>query len=469
MIRNLAAYASFLILLPPNSFAEEPQLLYDTFCATCHGEDMKGKEALPLIKVDWLYGRDRGQLEKAIRFGISDTDMPALGEFLSEEEIDGLVDLIFAAQDSPPEIARPVPPQIETEDYTLNIETLVAEGFTDEPWGIEFVDERRALITVINGGLRWLIDGKLDPEPIQGLPTVFIREGLLDLALHPDYAENGWIYLTFAHTNQDPKDRESSGMTKVVRGRVKGHQWVDTETIFQVADDITIYNGTRWGSRFFFDKEGYLYFTIGDMGKADQCQDLSRANGKIFRVHADGSIPEDNPFVDVPDALPAIYAYGTRNTQGLAQHPDTGAIWMTDHGPMGGDELNILGKGNNYGWPTITYGVNYDGTTVSDHIDQEGMEQPIIQWTPSIAACPATFVTSPLFPKWTNNLLVGALVHEEIRRIVVHDDHVLSQDVIFKGYGRIRDLKFAPDGALYVLLNRPHEVLRIRPSKDAPE
>jgi glucose/arabinose dehydrogenase len=173
--------------------AEDPQVLYDTICVECHGSDMEGNTAQALIKADWLYGRERGYLVRSITHGIPGTAMLAMGEQLSEEEIEGIVDLIYAAQESPPEIAKPVPPSIETEHYTLEIEMLVDDAFEDEPWGIEFVDERRALVTVINGGLRWLIDGKLDPEPIRGLPTVFIREGLLDLALHPNYQENGWV------------------------------------------------------------------------------------------------------------------------------------------------------------------------------------------------------------------------------------------------------------------------------------
>jgi glucose/arabinose dehydrogenase len=208
-----------------------------------------------------------------------------------------------------------------------------------------------------------------------------------------------------------------------------------------------------------------LKFNIGDMGRAMDSQDLSRPTGKVFRLHPDGSVPKDNPFVKVPQVLPAIFTRGNRNVQGLAQHPVTGQIWATEHGPRGGDELNNLKKGANYGWPVITYGVNYDGKIVSDKDHQEGMEQPVIQWTPSIAVCPAEFCISPLFPKWKNNLMVGALAYEELQRLTLAKDKVTAREMIFKGFGRVRDIKTGPDGALYVLLNKPDMVLRIIPEK----
>jgi glucose/arabinose dehydrogenase len=224
-----------------------------------------------------------------------------------------------------------------------------------------------------------------------------------------------------------------------------------------------VVNGDRWGCRFLFDKKGYLYFTIGDMGKAMDSQDVSRATGKVFRIYPDGSIPEDNPFIKVPHALPAIFTIGNRNVQGLAQHPLTGEIWATEHGPRGGDELNILRKGANYGWPLITYGVNYDGKIISNKDRQEGMEQPVIQWTPSIAVCPAEFCISPLFPKWKNNLMVGALAYEQLERLIIEKDQVVGKEMIIKGFGRVRDIKISPEGALYVVLNKPDMILRITP------
>jgi len=250
-----------------------------------------------------------------------------------------------------------------------------------------------------------------------------------------------------------------------VRGKIKGHQWTDEQTLFEVPDSLKVTGGNRWGARLMFDKNGFLFFSIGDMARAKDSQNPGKPSGKVFRIHTDGSIPKDNPFVGKKGALPALFTIGNRNVQGIAQHPVTGEIWATEHGPMGGDELNILKKGANYGWPVITYGVDYDGSVVSKDTTNEGMEQPVVQWTPSIAVCAAEFITSRLFPMWKNNLLVSALSFEEIRRLVIENNKVIEQELILKGVGRVRDLKTGPDGALYVLLNDPDMVLRISPEK----
>lgn len=287
---------------------------------------------------------------------------------------------------------------------------------------------------------------------------------MMDLALDPAYAKNGWVYVAFSHNSQHSTDKKTPGMTKLVRGKIKGHQWVEEQTLFQVADSLAVRGGTRWGSRLLFDRQGYLYFTIGDMNWAEDSQLLSRPSGKIYRINSDGSIPKDNPFYGRATALPAIYSVGNRNVEGLAQHPGTGLIYASEHGPQGGDELNILKKGANYGWPVITYGIDYDGSKITDSTRKAGMEQPITYWTPSIAVCPIEFVTSPCFAKWQNNLLVGALKFEEIRWLVIEGDQVLEQEILLKGYGRIRDIKTGPDGALYIITNAPDAILRITPN-----
>lgn len=251
-----------------------------------------------------------------------------------------------------------------------------------------------------------------------------------------------------------------------MRGKIRDHEWINERTLFEAPDSLKIPGGNRWGSRFLFDKNGYLYFTIGDMARAMDSQNPGKPTGKVFRIHADGSIPKDNPFVGKKGALQAVYTLGNRNVQGLARHPVTGDIWATEHGPMGGDELNILRKGANYGWPLVTYGVDYSGDIVSEKTEMAGMEPPILHWTPSIAVCPAEFVTGDLFSKWKNNLLVGALAFEEIRRLVIENSKVTEQEMILKGVGRVRDLKVGPDGALYVLLNSPDMVLRNTPERE---
>jgi len=447
--------------------AQQGEIIYKTYCAGCHGNQLQGNTASKLVKIDWQYGRGKGAILRNIRFGIQATEMIAWGKILKDEEINAVADFIIASQKVAPNSIRPVPEQLTTNDYLLKVEKLIVNGL-NSPWGIEFVDIHRALITEVTGGIRWMVDGKLDPEPIKDLPKTYSQKtgGLMDIAVDPEYSKNGWVYIAFSQTDGDPADENVRGMTKIVRGKIRGHQWTAEQTLFEVPDSLKIPGGSRWGCRFLFDGEGDLYFTIGDMNRALDSQDLGKPTGKIFRIHPDGTIPKDNPFVGKKGVLPAIFTIGNRNAQGLARHPATGEIWATEHGPMGGDELNILRKGSNYGWPLVTYGIDYSGEIVSNETQREGMASPVIQWTPSIAVCPAEFITGKLFSKWKNDLLVGALAFEEIRRVVIEKDKVTAQEIILKGVGRVRDLKIGPDGALYVLLNEPDMVLRITPEKE---
>jgi glucose/arabinose dehydrogenase len=390
--------------------------------------------------------------------------MVAWGQVLKNEEITAVADFIITSQEVPPSAVRPIPETISTKDYTLKVEKLVSSGLR-VPWGIEFVDKENALITEREGSIRWMINGKLDPKPVDGLPKTFAHNtgGYMDIAIDPSYGKNGWIYFAFSHTKGDTAVEKASGMTKVVRGKIKDHLWIDEQTLFEVPDSLKIPGGNRWGCRLLFDREGYLFFSIGDMARARDSQDPGKPAGKVYRINADGSIPKDNPYAAKKNVLQAIFSIGNRNVQGIAQHPVTGDIWATEHGPMGGDELNILKIGANYGWPTITYGIDYNGSIVSTEKAMEGMEQPVVQWTPSPGICPAEFVTGDLFPLWRNNLLVGSLAFEEIRRLVINNNKVVEEEMLLKGVGRVRDLKVGPDGAIYVLLNAPDMVLRITP------
>lgn len=456
----------FLLVLSCAVFvkAQTGETIYQQYCAGCHGKQLEGANAKPLKKTDWLWGRDPKTMLRNILHGVPGTEMIPWSQVLTEEQAINVRDYILGQQDVPLEAIRPIPDQIQVGNKTIKLEVVVPDGL-DTPWGIEFVDERRALITERPGGLRWLIDGKLDPQPITGLPVavLYADSGMFDLALDPEYNINGWIYIAFSHSLNGGTTKDDPGMTKVVRGRIADHKWVDEQTLFSMPDDFYLKNSYRWGGRLLFDNKGYLYFSIGDMARDAHVQDLTRPSGKIYRVHKDGTIPDDNPFLDHEGAIPAIYTYGNRNPQGLALHPTTGQIWATEHGPMGGDELNIITKGTNYGWPLITYGRNYNGTIVSELTEKPGLEQPINQWTPSIAICPAEFYTGSLFPEWKNNLFIGALSHEEIRRLVIEETRVVSQEIVMKHLGRVRDIKTGPDGALYALLNHPDVLVRLSP------
>lgn len=377
-----------------------------------------------------------------------------------------MINFIQRAQTTPLDKPEPLPPTIKTSRYTLRAERLVTTDI-EGPWGIEFINERLALITDNTGTLFWLRDKQLDPTPIAGVPAVDLATstgGLLDLALDPDFENNGWVYLALSHS-EDPSDRYARGMTRVIRGRVDGHTWADTEYLFRLEDRYHLPDSKHWGGRLLFDRDGYLYFSIGDMSVPKNSQDVSLPSGKVFRIHPDGSVPNDNPFVGIPDALEATFTLGNRNVQGLAQHPVTGAIWATEHGPRGGDELNRLVAGHNYGWPVVTFGINYDGSTISDKTHAEGIDVPVKQWTPAPALSAIEFVVSEQFEHWRNHLLVGTLAHEELWRLELADQKVVSEELLFKGFGRIRDIKTAPDGAIYLLLNLPHEIIRLSPDR----
>lgn len=452
-------------LLPCTMIAQLPMGadLYKQLCVECHGARLEGNKAAPLIKDNWLFGRDRTRMIRNMKHGIPNTTMIAWGTVLSDEQIESLYAFIVTAQTTPIEASKPIPESLQTEEYELKLEVLVDDEL-NTPWSIEFFDERRALVSEKPGRLRWLVDGNLDPRPIDGLPQIYSRGGLMDIALDPDHENNGWVYLAHAHALDHPDSRQARSMTRIIRGKVVGHDWENEEVIFQVPLDRYHSGGNRWGGRLLID-EAYLYFSIGDMARGDASQDPTTPNGKTYRIYHDGSIPEDNPFRGIDRAIEAVYSLGNRNVQGFSFHPETGDIWMTEHGPMGGDELNILENGHNYGWPVITHGKDYSGEVVSTLTHKEGMEQPVTQWTPSIAVCSLEFNTSPRFPKWRNNLFVGALAFEELRRLVIEDDQVVHQEIILKGYGRIRDQKIGPDGALYVVLNEPGSIVRITPSQ----
>ena len=449
--------------------AETPPIdaakIYQTYCAACHGVNMEGAQHAPLRKENWAYGRDRLRMFRTLMYGVPNTDMIPWSQVFNEEQGYALVDYIIESQDTDPAEERPLPTEIQTQDYLIKVEALVDEGFKSSPWSIEFVDDRRALITERRGGLRWMVDGKLDPKAIEGIPltTQYGDSGFYDLAIDPDYETNGWIYFSYVHALGDGTTKETPAMTRVIRGRVKGHQWVDQETIFQLDDSLHFAKGTRWGSRMLFDKDGYLYFSIGDIGRNDDVQQISLPAGKLYRIFPDGSIPPDNPFVGHPNAIEQIFAIGNRNLQGIDQHPETGAIWATEHGPMGGDELNIIEGGKNYGWPVISHGINYDGSKVAAQTHKEGMEQPVKFWKPSPALCPLEFYTGDLFPKWKNNALVGALAFEEVKRLRLGKTRVMSEEMFFKNHGRVRDIKTGPEGAIYMVLNNPHAVVRLTP------
>ncbi len=428
---------------------------YQTLCASCHGDGLGGGSAPTVFDDVWVYGDDDQSILTAISTGLEEVGMPGFGDSLSAAEQSDL--LVYmragAAMTTTPPIddVSSVADQVQIEDWITGL---------DEPWGFVFTGVNDALITEKKGTLRHVQDGVLNPDPIRGTPDVLSagQGGLLDVALDPDFSDNGWVYLAFS----DPKEPGSGyAMTKVVRGRIAGGEWTDEQIVFQAEIDDYVKTRFHYGSRITFDSTGKLYFSIGDRGKKDEAQDLSVPHGKIHRVNRDGTIPDDNPFAGMADAYASIYSYGNRNPQGLIVHPETGVLWETEHGPKGGDELNAIKAGVNYGWPVISYGRNYSGTELTPYTAKPGMAQPASQWTPSIAVCGLDVYTGDLFPQWKGRLMAGALRYETVRLIEVDGDQYVSEATLIKDEGRVRDVTTGPDGAIYVAL--PEKIVRLSP------
>jgi glucose/arabinose dehydrogenase len=428
---------------------------------------MEGGSACSLVNGVWRHGDDDASIAASIRNGYPAVGMPAMGRDFDAPEIRGLVIYIreraAKVKTAHTKYNAPVPGAIvQSENASFKLEPVIETGL-QEPWAIAFLPDGRILMTERPGRLRIIESGKLLPEPVRGVPAVYGGEGgLLDVVLHPDYSRpgNDWIYLSYG-------DKSPGGlaMAAVIRGRLRDGAFVDQQQIFKAGDSLYRPGGQRFGSRLLFDSKGHLFFSLGDRAAPGDEQDLSQPNGKVHRVNDDGSVPKDNPFVHRPGALPSIWTYGHRNPQGLTFNPATGDLWEAEHGPRGGDELNILHPGHNYGWPLITYGMNYDATPITDHLAQPGMDQPITYWVPSIAISPLIFYTGNRFPQWKNNLFLGSLAGQELLRLVVAGDKVVQQEILFKGIGRVRDLANGPDGDLYVVLNAPDRIERIVPSE----
>jgi len=347
-------------------------------------------------------------------------------------------------------------------------ESFIVENFIDGfeiPWGMCFLPNKDLLVSDRNGTL-WQIkkDGK-SKKKISGVPKVKYKGqgGLLDVQIHPNFIDNNLVYICFSDFL--PKDKNKS-FTSIVRAELKNNKLLNVQTIYKADDKFYTKSNVHYGSRLVFDNNNYLYFSIGDRGNRNQAQLLTTPNGKIHRLNDDGSIPEDNPFVNKPDAQKSIWTYGNRNPQGLVIDKKTYSIFSAEHGPRGGDELNVIEKGKNYGWPEITYGINYIGTKITKYTHKEGMEQPITHWTPSIAVCGIDFYDNKIFTNWKNNLFVTSLKFENLYRLEIENRKVVKQELILNTGSRVRDVETGPDGFIYVAIEDPGRVIRLKPIKN---
>jgi glucose/arabinose dehydrogenase len=336
----------------------------------------------------------------------------------------------------------------------------VVEGL-EQPWSLAFLPDGRMLVTEKAGRLRVISQGKLDPKPVDGLPEVTVQGqgGLHDVVLHPEFSKNSLIYLAYAARGSD------GAGTELARGRLAGHRLEDVQVLFRQSPKGRA--GQHFGGRIVFDRQGFVYLTLGDRGEKDRAQRPDDHAGSVIRLHDDGRVPKDNPFNGKQGWKPEKFTLGNRNMQGAALHPQTGALWTHEHGPQGGDEVNVMRAGVNYGWPVITYGANYgSGTKIGEGTRKEGMAQPLYYWVPSIAPSGMAFYTGDKFARWKGDLFVGALRDQMLVRLKLDGEKVVKEERLLKGVlGRIRDVRAGPDGLIYLLTDEAHGVLaRLEPA-----
>lgn len=430
---------------------------YQKFCSGCHGAKLEKFAAKA-----WMEEDGSSSAFNSIRSGIETIGMPSFRKTFTDNEIKELAEYVKKGIPEDRSVLKPaVTPGgvVESEVQKFVVDTVITG--LDVPWGMAFLPNGDMLISERSGKLLIFSDGKLS-QPVEGLPPVMAvgQGGLLDVCLHPGYQKNGWIYFSYSALNTESPG--PLGNTAIMRARLKGNRLVDQQVIYRGTPETD--RNYHFGSKIAFDNKGHVFFGNGDRGQHfDFPQKLDNTNGKIHRLNDDGSIPKDNPFVDTPGAIPSIYSYGHRNPQGTAVNPLTGDLWVSEHGPKGGDELNLIKPGKNYGWPVISYGINYDGTILTPDTEKEGMEQPVFYWIPSIGPCGMIFVTGNRYKNWKNNILLGSLPLRHLERVVLRNNSVIHTEQLLEGIGRVRNVAMSPDGYIYLSIETPGKILRLMP------
>jgi glucose/arabinose dehydrogenase len=436
--------------------------IFTTTCSGCHGQTLApGAKAKSLFTESWLDAHSDAQIVAAVADGAGIPNHGFKTLFTADEiaQIPSYLRIVAGP------LNRHIGPTPDVTDMVFKTEKagfkveVVAKGFA-QPWGMVFLPDGRILFTERPGRLRFLSrDGKVS-EPVRNTPKVFERQdgGMLDVALHPDFAKNGWIYLSYTdvppgYVPEPGSDKAPNlappTMTYIVRGRINAQgEWVDQQMLFQPPADSYRTSADHYGSRFLFDGKGHVFFSLGERHDMQMSQNLASPLGKIHRINDDGTVPGDNPFVHTPGAVPTIWSFGHRNPEGLAWDPVTGQLWETEHGPTGGDEVNIIEPGRNYGWGVASKGLEPGVMRQS----ATGMNDPVVFFNPSIGPGSDNFYTGNRFPGWKNNLFVSGMVGSRLIRLEIADRKVRAQEILLKDYGRLREVKEGPDGYLYLLI-----------------
>lgn len=436
------------------------EAMYKNFCGGCHGEKMDA-----FVDRKWKYGSGREDLFKGIKHGYEDGGMPAYDSAFNEKEIYALADYILEGIKNRErydfEKSENKVNLFVSENQKIKLDTIFRG--VESCWSLAFLPGNEMLVTEKAGRLFRLKKDRTK-QVISGTPAVHNegQGGLMDVILHPDFKKNKLIYISYSAVKKEGTTILST--TAIMRAKLETDRLVDQQIIFEALP----YSRTRhhYGSRMVFGRDGLLYFSVGERGNEKQNpQTTSNDLGKIHRIKDDGSIPADNPFVKVAGAKPSIYSFGHRNSQSLTIHPETGKLWETEHGPRGGDEINIVAPAKNYGWPAISYGINYNGKIMTDKTALPGMEQPLHYWIPSIAPSGMTFVEGTRYKGWKGDLLVGSLRFKYLNRCKIKDGKVTGEELLLKNIGRLRDVRMAPDGYIYVAVENPGYIFKLVPVK----
>lgn len=444
-----------------NTSASEKKVrkIYADNCSGCHGQQMEA-----FVDRKWKYGTTKDSIIRSIKYGSPDFGMPAYDSAIQDKYIKEMASLfvkfIQQTEEYKPS-SRPTSNIFKSDGITVRLDTVATDMLS--PWGFAQLPDGNYLITDRSGQL-YRVDQNRKKILIKGTPQVLAegQGGLLDIKLHPQFEKNGWVYMSYSKFKKP--DSVTMTTTAIVRGKIKDNVFTEVQEIFEANP----YTRTKhhFGSKIMFDNLGYLYFSVGERGNEKEFpQSIQNDNGKIHRMFDDGRIPEDNPFVKDGKSKASIWSYGHRNQQGLVFDKKTGIIWETEHGPRGGDELNIIRKGANYGWPIICYCINYNGKPITDISKKDGMEQPETYWIPSIAPCGMTIVNSDKYPAWKDNIMVGSLRFMYLNRCVMKDNKVVKQEKLFPNLGRMRNVEMGNDGFMYIAVEKPGMVFKVVPIK----